>query len=93
MKTTQSVLPAATLKKCRTEKEIGAQIKANLTRMFKNGFWYCCDCETRCEMVEGEHGQPNHCDRCGSHKITWEAPAWSESIPVQDTQLIHPREL
>jgi hypothetical protein len=81
------VLPGATRKQCR-ESQIGAKIKAKLSSLFKNGYWFCFDCETSCERVEGEQGQPDHCDRCGSHRIRWNAPIWT-----QDTQLIHPGEL
>jgi len=92
-KTTQSVLPAATPKKCRGEKEIGAQIKAKLSELFKDGYWFCLGCESRCERIEGENGQPSYCDQCGSHRIKWNAPVWTDRIPVQDTQLINPGEL
>jgi hypothetical protein len=94
MKTTQSVLPAATPKKCREEK-IGEQIKAKLSELFKDGFWFCQGCESRCERIEGENGQPSHCDQCGSYRIKWNAPAWAGAIDntVHDTQLIHPGEL
>lgn len=92
MKTTQSVLPAATRKKCR-EQEIGAEIKAKLTDVFSNGFWFCLDHDGRCERVEGENGQPSHCDECGSPRIKWNPPIWTAQIPVADTQLIHPGDL
>jgi len=94
MKTTQSVLPAATPKKCR-EEETKNFILGKLTEIFKNGFWFCQDCQSRCERIEGEHGQPDHCDRCRSHRIKWNPPLWSHMVDdrVADTQLIHPHEL
>jgi hypothetical protein len=78
MKTYQSVLPGATRKDCKPERErkIGAQIKLRLFKAFSNGFWFCHDCQTSCERVEGENGQPSHCDRCGSPQIDWNKPAW-----------------
>jgi hypothetical protein len=94
MKTTQSVLPGAIRKACR-EAQIAAKLKSSLAETFKNGFWYCQACESRCERVEGENGQPSHCDRCGDHHIKWNPPLWSALIDntVGDTQLIHPGEL
>jgi hypothetical protein len=93
-KTYQSVLPAATPKKCREEKT-KAQIESKLSDIFKNGFWYCLDCEGRCERIEGEQGQPSHCDKCGSPRIRWNEPIWTALIDntVHDTDLIHPGEL
>jgi len=94
MKNYQSVLPAATRKECR-ESEIGQKIKAKLTEIFKNGFWFCLDCQSRCERMEDEHGQPAHCDLCGSPRLQWNPPLWTALVDnaVQDTQLIHPGEL
>lgn len=39
------------------------------------GFWWCRDCDSPTERVEGEQGQPSHCARCGSHRISYEQPA------------------
>lgn len=90
MKTYQSKLPAATRKDCRLE-AIGRKLRAKLSEIFRNGFWFCLDCEKQCERVEGEQGRPDHCDQCGSHRIQWNPPAWSDQI--QDTKIIHPGEL
>jgi hypothetical protein len=78
MKTYQSVLPAATRKApCKLDRTvISNQIRIGLADVFSNGFWYCDTCESRCERVEGENGQPSHCDRCGSPQIDWNKPAW-----------------
>jgi hypothetical protein len=91
-KVSQSVLPGATRKECR-EAQIGEQIKASLSELFANGFWYCRGCDSRCERVEGENGQPSHCDHCGSPNIVWNPPIWTRDVDVHDTQLIHPGEL
>jgi hypothetical protein len=94
MKISQKTLPVATVKNCR-ESEIGQRIKASLSDLFQNGYWFCRDCDAKCERVEGENGQPSHCDRCGSARIKWNPPLWSALVDgaVQDTELIHPREL
>jgi hypothetical protein len=40
------------------------------------GHWFCSWCEGPCERSEGDQGQPHHCSRCGSCRITWRnAPA------------------
>jgi hypothetical protein len=82
MKTYHSVLPAATRRSCQAEVTRDAQearqFKARLTAIFANGFWYCFDCQAVCERIEGEQGQPSHCDRCGSTRIEYNAPAWAD---------------
>ena len=90
MKTYQSVLPGAIRKDCRGS-QIAAQLRARLTEVFANGFWFCLDHEGKCERVEDDHGQPPHCDQCGSHRIKWNAPIWSALIP--DEKMIQPGEL
>jgi hypothetical protein len=90
MKTYQSVLPAATRKDCR-ERKIGAEIKETLSSAFANGFWFCNDCQSRCERIEGENGQPSHCDRCSSPRIEWHPPLWAAVI--DDSKLLHPEDL
>lgn len=49
--------------------EIGREIKDALSKLFVAGFWFCHDCNRVCERVEGEHGQPAHCSRCGLPRI------------------------
>jgi hypothetical protein len=66
MKAYQSVLLAASWPRAIT----------NLQRIFRDGFWFCFDCEARCERIEGENGQPHSCDRCGSSRIEYVPPAW-----------------
>ena len=39
-----------------------------------SGFWFCADCQDITERIEGEQGQPAHCERCGGHRITWNPP-------------------
>jgi hypothetical protein len=51
-----------------------AQLKQSIESVFNNGFWYCQDGDHLCEREEGEQGQPAHCNRCGSHRITWFPP-------------------
>ena len=80
MKTYQSVLPAASRRDCQAdrtrERHLARAIKSNLLQVFTNGFWYCNDCEARCERIEGENGQPSCCDRCGSTHIEYFRPTW-----------------
>jgi rubrerythrin len=49
-----------------------------LSRFFKDaalyGFWFCKSCDAPCERIEGEQGQPAHCDKCGSPRISWTQP-------------------
>ena len=52
------------------------EIKGRLEKIFSNGFWFCYDCEARCERVDGEQGQPAHCDRCSSPRLEWIPPVW-----------------
>jgi ribosomal protein L37AE/L43A len=80
MKTYQSVLPAASRRECQAdrtrERHLGRQMKSSLLQIFSNGFWFCQDCQARCERIEGENGQPHSCDRCNSPRIEYVQPAW-----------------
>ena len=79
MKTYQSVLPASSRRECQAEatrQRHLAELKSNLAKIFADGFWFCHDCDTKCERIEGEQGQPAHCDRCGSARIDWNPPIW-----------------
>jgi len=69
---TQSTLPGV---RCRELHETRRRILRRLYHKFKNGFWYCNDCESTTEREEGEQGQPAHCEKCGSHRIEWNQPA------------------
>ena len=57
-----------------TEAELARSIRHSVEHVLLSGFWYCSDCDARCERIEGEQGQPAHCDRCGSHRIEWNPP-------------------
>jgi transcription initiation factor IIE alpha subunit len=76
MKTSMSVLPAATRKECRKTKihSLIRKLKDSLEKSLNHGFWFCQACEARCERIEGEQGQPAHCDLCGSHRIEYLPP-------------------
>lgn len=50
------------------------QLKRNIESVLMNGFWFCADCDCMCERIEGENGQPAHCDRCGGHRIAYNPP-------------------
>ena len=53
---------------------LAGELKDRLARIFAEGFWYCYDCDCRCERIEGEQGQSARCERCGSHRIEWNPP-------------------
>ena len=80
MKVYQSVLPAASRRECEAEStrdfRIARKLKSQLSQIFRDGFWYCNSCESRCERIEDENGQPAHCDKCGSPRIDWNRPTW-----------------
>jgi hypothetical protein len=80
MKTYQSVLPAAMRKLCQADRtrkrHLAHNLKTRIAEIFTNGFWFCLDCEARCERVESDQGQPAGCDRCGSPRIEWNKPVW-----------------
>jgi len=50
------------------------QIKRNIAEVLASGFWFCKDCDCICERIEGEQGQPAHCNRCCSPRIEWNPP-------------------
>jgi len=52
-------------------KQAFASLNLRLTDLALNGFWFCHDCASVCERIEGEQGQPAHCKRCRSHRIEW----------------------
>jgi hypothetical protein len=91
MKANQSLLLEA-IQNGETKTQMQGRLASAMWGRFKNalrsGFWFCDDCQTSCERIEDDHGQPAHCHRCGSHRIAWTAP-----IIVEDTELIHPGEL
>jgi len=80
MKTYQSVLPGAIRRLCSADRTIerhrARENKEKLLQIFSNGFWFCPDCQARCERVEGENGQPSGCDRCSSPRIEYVQPTW-----------------
>ncbi len=57
-----------------TQTELADKLKRQIQSIFEQGFWFCKDCDCRCERIEGEQGQPAHCDRCGSPHIEWNPP-------------------
>src|SRR6185369_13982280 len=44
-------------------------IGRRLSELATNGFWYCISCESVCDRIEGENGQPARCSKCSSHRI------------------------
>ena len=59
---------------CQGETNLALQIRTRVEHVLLNGFWFCHTCDARCERIEGEQGQPAHCDRCGGHRIEWNPP-------------------
>jgi uncharacterized paraquat-inducible protein A len=57
-----------------TQTEPARSLRHSIEHVLLSGFWYCRDCDARCERIEGEQGMPAHCDRCGSHHIEWNPP-------------------
>ncbi len=90
MKHYQSVLPAATRIQCE-QRRIVARAKANLHKLFNNGFYYCTAHEGVCERVESDQGQPPTCDVCGSVRLEWNPPIWTHLI--DDNKIIEPADL
>ena len=76
MKSYQCALPAASRSERTRLRHLSREIKSNLLQIFRDGFWFCPDCQARCERIEGENGQPHSCDRCGSSRIEYVQPAW-----------------
>jgi hypothetical protein len=74
--------PPPEAEQCITDEEFRAPHKPDLAHdlqrrietVLMNGFWYCTDCDRMCERIEGEQGQPAHCDRCGGLHIVWNPP-------------------
>jgi Zn finger protein HypA/HybF involved in hydrogenase expression len=67
--TSQSVLPGARRINRRKEFTAMRQMACRVHQAMENGFWWCNDCQNITERVEGEQGQPAHCEKCGSHRI------------------------
>jgi hypothetical protein len=49
-------------------------LMARLTLALGTGGWWCTDCESQTERLEGEQGQPAACGRCGSYRISYQPP-------------------
>lgn len=88
MKTYPSMLLAATHKivtaRRSRERAAARALKAKLSQVFRDGFWFCDDHQGRCERVEDDHGQPAHCDACGSHRLTWVKPVWLDTLESKE---------
>jgi hypothetical protein len=54
--------------------EIRQKLREKIDEILFCGSWFCNDCKRFCERIEGEQGQPAHCDKCGSHRITFLEP-------------------
>jgi len=50
------------------------RILGRLLLSLQSGGYWCDDCEHETERVEGEQGQPAHCQRCQSHRIEYQPP-------------------
>lgn len=57
------------------------RLQARLTlALERGGGWWCYDCESECERMEGEQGQPATCGRCGSHRIQYQPPIYDKIL-------------
>ena len=83
MKTYQSVLPwqpqTAIAPTTPPPRPPPPRPPVDLAAKLFEGFWLCADCNRWCEREEGENGLPAHCHRCGSHRLTWQAPILQEA--------------
>jgi hypothetical protein len=46
----------------------------NIARLATEGFWQCKDCQGIDTRTEDDHGQPDFCNRCGSHRLKYHEP-------------------
>jgi hypothetical protein len=60
--------------------QIRRRILSRLLLALENGGWWCRDCERATDRVEGEQGQPAHCERCLSHRIEYQPPVTSPRL-------------
>lgn len=54
--------------------DLAAEMREQFIGTLRAGFWWCKDCDARCEREEGENGQPAGCGACGSPRITFHRP-------------------
>lgn len=64
----------------KTAEAIRQKLHRQITDVLNNGSWQCDDCDSFCDRIEGEHGQPAHCHRCGSHRIKFVPPLKKEGV-------------
>lgn len=65
-----------------TTDQLAHDLQRRIETVLMAGFWFCRDCDCMCERIEGEQGQPAHCDRCGGHRIEWNPPV-DQAIKVE----------
>jgi uncharacterized paraquat-inducible protein A len=49
--------------------QIREKVRRKIDQVISSGTWCCKDCDSFCDRIEDDHGQPAKCDRCGSHRI------------------------
>ncbi|MGH7979970.1 MAG: hypothetical protein ACREE6_11395 [Limisphaerales bacterium] len=49
--------------------QIREKLRRKIDAILLYGAWHCHDCDSFCERIEDDHGQPAHCHRCRSHKL------------------------
>ena len=54
--------------------DLAHQLQRRIEHVLMEGFWFCTDCDAMCDRIEGENGQPAHCDRCHGPHIVWNPP-------------------
>ena len=91
MKTYQSVLLDAINSgetKPEMERRLKSEMCGRLERALRGGYWFCHSCDAMCEREEGEHGEPAHCQRCGSARLEYVPPLF-----IEDRQFLAPEDL
>jgi hypothetical protein len=65
--------------------EIGRTVKARLSlklrELSERGYWRCLGCDAVDCREEGEQGQPAHCSRCGSPRLSYQPAVFKSSLP------------
>jgi uncharacterized paraquat-inducible protein A len=60
--------------------EIRQKLHCKISDVINNGSWLCNDCDSFCDRIEGENGQPAHCHRCGGYRLKFVPPLKKEGV-------------
>lgn len=69
--------------------QVGEALRAKLTDAFKNGYWFCLNCQRLTERIEPDNGQPAFCARCRSPRLEYHPPIFMRD----GCELLHPGQL